>query len=232
MGRFENKVVFITGVARGQGRSHALRFAAEGAHIVGLDLAAPVSSVPYAPATAEDLKETTALLDAAGANSIIVQGDVRNQKAIDDLVDAALETFGGIDIVLPQAGITTLGSFWELSDQQWNEMIDINLTGVFRTLRATIPTIIDRGSGGSIVVTSSVAGLAGMPHAGHYAATKHGVDGIVKTLANELAPFGIRVNTVNPTNVGTKMILDDAVYKVFRPDVESPTLEDAVPAFK
>jgi NAD(P)-dependent dehydrogenase (short-subunit alcohol dehydrogenase family) len=124
MGRFENKVVFITGVARGQGRSHALRFAAEGAHIVGLDLAAPVSSVPYAPATAEDLKETTALLDAAGANSIIVQGDVRNQKAIDDLVDAALETFGGIDIVLPQAGITTLGSFWELSDQQWNEMIE------------------------------------------------------------------------------------------------------------
>ncbi|MFG2730406.1 mycofactocin-coupled SDR family oxidoreductase [Streptomyces canus] len=231
MGRFDGKVVFITGVARGQGRSHALRFAQEGASIVGLDIAEAIPSVTYAAATADDLAETVDLLDRAGAKSIIVKGDVRDQAAIDELVERTLSTFGQIDVVLPQAGITTLAKFWELSDQQWDDMIGVNLTGVWRTLRATIPTMIEKNAGGSIVLTGSIAGLAGMPHAGHYAATKHGINGIVKTLANELAPHRIRVNSVNPTNVATKMILDDEVYKIFRPDLDKPTLEDARPAF-
>jgi (+)-trans-carveol dehydrogenase len=231
MGRFDGKVVLITGVARGQGRSHAVRFAKEGASIVGLDLAGPVSTVAYRAATPGDLDETIGLIDQAGAKSIIVQGDVRDQAAIDDLVSQAIATFGGIDVVLPQAGITTLAPFWELGDDKWNDMIDINLTGVFRTLRSVIPHMIERGAGGSLILTGSIAGLRGMPNAGHYAATKHGVNGIVKTLANELAPHRIRVNSVNPTNVATPMILDEAVYKTFRPDLERPTVEDAKPAF-
>jgi (+)-trans-carveol dehydrogenase len=230
-GRFEGKVVFITGVARGQGRSHALRFAQEGAAIVGLDVAATIPTVAYAGATPDDLAETSRLLDEAGAKSIIVQGDVRDQAALDQLVADALAMFGQIDIVLPQAGITTLGPLWELSDEHWRNMIDINLTGVWRTLRATIPAMIERQAGGSIVMTSSIAGLMGMPNAAHYSATKHGVNGIVKSLANELAPHRIRVNSVNPTNVATPMILDPAVYQFFRPDLEQPTQEEAKPAF-
>ena len=232
MRRFDGKVVLITGVARGQGRSHAVRFAQEGASIVGLDIAQAIPTVAYAGATPDDLAETQRLIDQAGGKSIIVQGDVRDQSAVDNLVQDALTTFGRIDIVLPQAGITSIGPLWELSEQHWDEMIGINLTGVWRTLRAAIPPMIERNAGGSIVMTGSIAGLMGLPNAGHYTATKHGVNGMVKSLANELAPHRIRVNSVNPTNVATPMILDPAMYRFFRPDLENPTKEDAVPAFK
>jgi SDR family mycofactocin-dependent oxidoreductase len=229
--RFEDKVVLVTGVARGQGRSHAVRFAREGASIVGLDLARPVPTAPYTGATPDDLAETRRLIDEAGAKSHLVEGDVRDQSAVDRLVEDALATFGHIDVVLPQAGITSIGLLWELSDQEWGEMIDINLTGVWRVLRAAIPPMIEAGAGGSIVMTGSTAGLIGLPHAGHYTATKHGVNGMVKTLANELAPHRIRVNSVNPTNVATPMILDPAVFRFFRPDLENPTVDDVKPAF-
>jgi SDR family mycofactocin-dependent oxidoreductase len=229
--RFDGKVVLITGVARGQGRSHAVKFAQEGASIAGLDIAEAIPTVTYEGATPDDLAETLRLIDQAGGKSIIVQADVRDQSAVDKLVQDALRTFGRIDIVLPQAGITTLGPLWELSEQHWEEMIGINLTGVWRTLRAAIPPMIERKVGGSIVMTGSIAGLAGMPNAAHYAATKHGVNGIVKSLANELAPHRIRVNSVNPTNVATPMILDPAVYRFFRPDLDNPSKEDAMAAF-
>ena len=232
MGRFDGKVVLITGVARGQGRSHAVKFAQEGAWIAGLDIAQAIPTVAYQGATADDLAETQRLIDQAGGKSIIVQGDVRNQSAVDKLVQDALRTFGRIDIVLPQAGITSIGLLWELSEQHWDEMIGINLTGVWRTLRAAIPPMIERNAGGSIVMTGSIAGLMGLPNAGHYTATKHGINGMVKSLANELAPHRIRVNSVNPTNVATPMILDPAMYRFFRPDLENPAKEDAVPAFK
>lgn len=231
MGRFDGRVVFITGVARGQGRSHAVKFAAEGATIVGLDVAESIPTVAYKGATPDDLDETAQLIEDTGAKSIIIQGDVRDQATINKLVSDALQAFGHIDIVVPQAGITTLAPFWELTDQQWDEMIGINLTGVWRTLRAAIPSMIERRAGGSIVMTGSIAGLMGMPNAAHYAATKHGINGIVKTLANELAPHRIRVNSVNPTNVATPMILDPAVYQFFRQDLDKPTMEDALPAF-
>ena len=230
--RFDGKVVLITGVARGQGRSHAVRFAQEGASIVGLDIAQAIPTVAYEGATPDDLAETQRLIDQAGGKSIIVQGDVRDQSAVDKLVQDALTTFGHIDIVLPQAGITSIGLLWELSEQHWDEMIGINLTGVWHTLRAAIPPMIERNAGGSIVMTGSIAGLMGLPHAAHYTATKHGINGMVKSLANELAPHRIRVNSVNPTNVATPMILDPAMYRFFRPDLENPAKEDAVPAFK
>ena len=230
--RFDGKVVLITGVARGQGRSHAVRFAQEGASIVGLDIAQAIPTVAYEGATPDDLAETQRLIEQAGGKSVILQGDVRDQSAVDKLVQDALTTFGHIDIVLPQAGITSIGLLWELSEQHWDEMIGINLTGVWRTLRAAIPPMIERNAGGSIVMTGSIAGLMGLPHAAHYTATKHGINGMVKSLANELAPHRIRVNSVNPTNVATPMILDPAVYRFFRPDLENPGKEDAMAPFK
>ncbi|MEV5842301.1 mycofactocin-coupled SDR family oxidoreductase [Streptomyces sp. NPDC051985] len=231
MGRFDGKVVFITGIARGQGRNHAVRFAREGAAIVGLDRADTISTVRYPSPGKEDLDETVRLVEAEGGKIIARQGDVRDQQAVDQVVADALEEFGHIDIVLPNAGITTLGRFWELPDEVWDEMIGINLTGVWRTLRAAIPSMIERGQGGSIVFTGSIAGLMGMPGLAHYAATKHGVNGVMRSLANELGPYGIRVNSVNPTNVATPMILNENTFKVFRPDLPDPGEEDAREAF-
>ncbi|MEB3371730.1 mycofactocin-coupled SDR family oxidoreductase [Saccharopolyspora mangrovi] len=232
MKRFEGKVVFVTGVARGQARQHAVRFAREGAHIVGLDLADDISTVHYPSASRADLDETARLIETEGGKHVLHQGDVRDQAAIDKAVQDGLERFGRIDIVLPMAGITSLGALWELSDEQWNEMIGINLTGVWRTLRATIPHVIAGESGGSIVLTGSIAGLMGMPYLGHYTASKHGINGIMRSLANELAPHAIRVNSVNPTNVATPMIHNDATYQHFCPDVHGATQQDAIPVFQ
>jgi (+)-trans-carveol dehydrogenase len=232
MGKFEGQVVFITGVARGQGRSHAETFAREGAHIVGLDAARKIATTGYPGATLDDVEHTEKLIDALGTESLLRVGDVRDQDAIDQLVADAMDRFGRIDIVLPQAGITSLGSFWELPNEVWEEMIDINLTGVYRALRPTIPHMIAGGRGGSIVMTGSIAGLIGMPGLARYAATKHGVNGLVKSLANELASYNIRVNSVNPTNVGTPMILNENTWQHFRPDLNGKaTLDDAKPAF-
>ncbi len=232
MGQFDGKVVLVTGVARGQGRSHAVRFAEEGASILGMDVAAPIGTPHYPPSTPDDLAETEKLIEKTGARCIIRQGDVRDQEAINKLVEDGLAEFGRIDILIPNAGIVTLGPVWELTEDQWQEMVDINLTGVWRTLRAGIPALIDGGRGGSIVMTGSIAGIIGMPGLAHYAATKHGVNALVKSLANELAPYNIRVNSVNPTNVKTPMIINPGTYQTFRPDVPGATLEDAIPAFK
>lgn len=231
MDRFKGKTVFVTGVARGQGRQHAVRFAREGAHVIGLDIADTIPTVHYPSAGKADLDETVRLIEEVGGQSVIHQGDVRDQEAVTRAVEAGIERFGRIDVVLPTAGITSLGRLWELSDEQWDELIGINLTGVWRTLRATIPHLIAGGNGGSIVLTGSIAGLMGMPGLAHYAASKHGVNGIMRSLANELAPQGIRINSVNPTNVATPMILNDVTYQHFRPDVPGATQEDAMAAF-
>jgi SDR family mycofactocin-dependent oxidoreductase len=229
--RFAGKVVLITGVARGQGRSHAVRFAAEGARIAGLDAASPIATVHYPPSSPEDLEETVRLVKEAGGDMIARQGDVRDSAVIRALVDETLTRFGRIDIVLPNAGITTLGPVWKLTDEQWDEMVAINLGGVWRTLRAALPSMIERGEGGSVVLTASIAGIIGMPGLAHYAAAKHGVNGLMKSIANELAPHKIRVNSVNPTNVATPMILNDGTYQHFRPDIPGATQADAIPAF-
>jgi (+)-trans-carveol dehydrogenase len=159
------------------------------------------------------------------------KSDVRDQYALDAAVAEGIKAFGGIDVVLPTAGVTSMGVLWELTDEQWDDMIGINLTGVWRTLRAALPSMVQRGAGGSVVLTGSIAGIIGMPYLAHYAATKHAVNGLVKSLANELAPHRIRVNSVNPTNVATPMILNDATYQHFRPDVAGATQADAIPAF-
>jgi SDR family mycofactocin-dependent oxidoreductase len=232
MGRLEGKVALVTGAARGQGRSHALRLAQDGADIIAVDVAGPLATVQhYAHSTMEDLEETARLVEAEDRRITIAQADVRDRGRMDGVVQEGIAEFGHIDIVVANAGITTLGRSWELEQDVWQEMIDINLTGVWNSVAPVIPSMIEAGRGGAIVMTSSLAGTVGIPGLPHYVAAKHGVVGLMRALANELAEYNIRVNTVNPTNVGTTMILNDAAYAAFRPDLENPTREDALDAF-
>ncbi|HVA73018.1 MAG TPA: mycofactocin-coupled SDR family oxidoreductase [Acidimicrobiales bacterium] len=204
MGRLDGKVALITGAARGQGRSHAVRLAAEGARIAGVDICAPLQ-VEYEPATPDDLAETVRLVEAQGQSMIGLRGDVRILADLQKAVAATLEAFGRIDVVVANAGILTAGLLWELSEEQWQDMIDTNLTGVWHTIKATVPAMIEQGSGGSIIIVSSVAGLSGTPFVGHYVAAKHGAVGLSRALANELGAHRIRVNSVHPAAVNTKM---------------------------
>lgn len=231
MGKLDGKVAFITGAARGQGRSHAVALAAEGADIIACDIAAEVDTVPYEMPTMEDLAETVRLVEAQDRRIIARQVDVRSQEDLDALVQEGISELGHIDIVCGNAGILSLAPTWELTDDQWTEMIDINLTGVWRTCKATVPSMIDAGRGGSIILTSSTAGIAGFGNLAHYVSAKHGVVGLMKTLANELGQHSIRVNTVHPTNVGNDMILNEPTYRLFAPHLEKPTREDAEPSF-
>lgn len=230
-GRLQNKVAFITGAARGQGRSHALRLAEEGADIIACDLAEQIPTVPYSGATEEDLAETVRLVEQMDRRIVAKKVDVRNQAGLDELVAEGVAEFGRLDIVLANAGIMSLAPTVEITDDVWNETIDINLTGVWRTCKASIPHMIKAGNGGSIVLTSSTAGFSGFGNLAHYVAAKHGVVGLMRTMANELAQHWIRVNTVHPTNVETDMIMNEPTYRLFAPEFEHPTKEDARPAF-
>lgn len=233
-GRVQGKVAFITGAARGQGRAHAVKLAGEGADIIATDLCADeVASVAdVLPLGSEaDLAETGRLVKEAGGRVVTRKADVRDLAALQQAVDEGVAELGGLDVVVANAGIATFAPTWELTEQQWHDMIGINLTGVFHTAKATVPHLLEAGGGGSIVFTSSVAGLKGMPNIGHYVAAKHGVVGLMRTLANELGPHHIRVNTVNPTSVDTPLVHVDAAYEVFAPHLEKPTREDVIPAF-
>lgn len=232
MSKFEGKVALVSGAARGQGRAHALRLAEEGADLALIDVAAALEPGPNYPMPDEaDLEAIVGEVEGLGARVVWRRGDVRDREILAELVEAADSELGGIDLVIANAGITTLGPAVEMSGETWDEMMGINLTGAWNTVQAPLRGMIDADRGGSIVITSSTAGLIGMPGLAHYAAAKHGVVGLMKSLANELAPHGIRVNTVHPTNVGTPMILNEGTYAHFRPDLESPTQEDAAPAF-
>lgn len=231
MGMLDGKVAFISGAARGQGRSHAIRLAEEGADIVAIDIADQIASAAHGMATPEDLAETVRLVEALDRRIIAARGDVRQQADLDEVVKLAMAEFGRIDIVVANAGIFSYAPAWELTDEQWQDMFDVVLTGVWRTVKAAIPSMIAGGAGGSIVITSSTAGLKQIPNSAHYVAAKHGVVGLMKALAVELAPHSIRVNTVHPTTVATPMILNEPTYKLFRPDLEHPTVDDAIPAF-
>jgi len=201
-GLVEGKVALVTGAARGQGRSHCLRLAAEGADIVGLDLCGPVTaSVGYPPATRADLAETERGVRDVGGRFLACEADVRDLRAVEKAVAEALGQFGRLDVVVANAGIWSFGRGWEITEEQWASVIATNLTGVWHTLRATAPALIDGGRGGSIIITSSESGLKGTPYLAHYAASKHGVVGLMRTFALELAPHLIRVNTVHPTGV-------------------------------
>ena len=232
MGRMDGKVALITGAARGQGRSHALRLAEEGAEIVALDICADVATAPYEMPTADDLAETVKLVEDLDRRILAREADVRDLGALHRVVEEGISEFGHIDVVCANAGIGTISSALDMDEQTWDEMIDINLTGVWKTIKAAIPPMIERGQGGSIIITSSVAGLFGFPNLAHYSAAKHGVIGIMRVLAQELAPHMIRINTVNPTTVNTPMIMSDAFIRLVRPDLENPVAADMGEAFR
>jgi SDR family mycofactocin-dependent oxidoreductase len=209
-------VAFITGAARGQGRAHAARLAREGADIIALDICAPVSdSISYPAATPEDLTETVRAVEAEGRKVLARQVDIRDDGAVRQLVADGVEQFGRLDILVANAGVLSWGRIWELSDEQWNTVIDVNLTGTFHTLRAAIPAMIEAGNGGSVIVVSSSAGLKATPGNGHYSASKHGLTALTNTLAIELSEFGIRVNSIHPYSVDTPMIEPDLMMQVF-----------------
>lgn len=206
MGDFDGKVVFITGVARGQGRKHAIRFAREGAKIIGLDLcAAPSEHVKYPTATEDDMATTIERVEAEGGEIFTEIGDVRDLAFQQGVVARGVERFGRLDVVIANAGICNWGKVWEIDEQQWNDTIDINLTGYWKTLKASIPQMIEAGNGGSIILVSSVAGLKAMPVQSPYSASKHGVVGLAQTAAKELGEHNIRVNTIHPYGVLTPM---------------------------
>ena len=230
--RLNGKVALITGAARGQGRSHAVRLAEEGAAVIALDSCTDVASVPYPCASLSDLEETVRLIDEAGGQSLGRQVDVRSQQQLDDAVADGVAQFGGIDIVCANAGIISRGLTWELTDDEWNDVIDVNLTGVWRTVKSVMPTMIKQGRGGSIVIISSSGGLKGISGHAHYTASKHGVLGIARTLAAEAATHFIRVNSIHPGAVATPMILNEHTYEVFRPDLPNACREDVASIFQ
>jgi len=234
MAKLSGKVALITGAARGQGRSHAVRLAEDGADIVAIDLVASIPTAYYPPAVPADLQLTAKLTEAAaeGVRVLTAQADVRDQAALDAVVARTLAAFGHIDIVVANAGTASHAPTWELSDDQWHNVVDVNLTGVWRTIRACVPSMIERGQGGAVVLTSSLAGLHGYGNIASYVAAKHGVNGLMRTLANELGPHNIRVNTVCPGLVNTEMMMNDETYAMFRPDVTRPTLKDAREVFR
>jgi len=231
MGQLDGKVAFITGVARGQGRSHALALAAEGASIIGLDLCAKPTTTAYPGATEEDLQETVRQVKELGGHILAEIADTRDYEQVKDVFDRGLEQFGRVDVVIPNAGICSGAKTWEISPQDWQEMIDVNLNGVFHTVKAAVPQLISQGDGGSVVFIGSTEALKGAENISSYAASKHGVTGLMTSLARELGPYGIRVNSVNPTCVDTHMINNEFVYGLFRPDLDAPTREDVVGTF-
>jgi (+)-trans-carveol dehydrogenase len=225
------KVAFISGAARGQGRSHAIRLAEDGADIVALDLCGDVEHVGYPMATKADLDETRRLVEEQDRRIVSGIADVRSQEAVDNVVAEGLAEFGRIDIVCANAGLTTYGKTWLLSEDEWQAIIDVNLTGVWHTVKAAIPAMIEGSRGGSIVITSSAGGRKGITNAAHYVSSKHAVVGLMRTLANELAQYNIRVNTIHPTAVDTALIHNDLTYRLFLPGVENPTREDVKAPF-
>jgi (+)-trans-carveol dehydrogenase len=229
-GRVEGKVAFITGAARGQGRSHAVRLAEEGADIIAVDICEQVDGVLYPMSTPEDLDETVRLVENEGRRIVAAQADVRNYDALKAAVDDGVAQLGRLDIVVANAGIGATGDLMANMDEKtWQDTIDINLTGVWLSAKVAIPHLIAGGRGGSIVLTSSVGGLKGHAHIGHYIAAKHGVVGLMRTLGVELGQHSIRVNSVHPTQVSTPMVMNDWTYRMFRPDLENPGPEDFAP---
>ena len=230
VGRVQDKVAFITGAARGQGRLHAARLAEEGADIIGVDACSQLESVPYALPGPDDLRETVRQVEATGRRMVARQADVRDVAALRAAVDEGVAELGSIDVVVANAGIWSPGgSIADMDEQTWQEMLDVNLTGVFHTLKVAVPHLND---GGSVIITSSGAGLSGHPNIGHYVASKHGVLGLMRTLAKELGPRRIRVNSLHPTNVDTPMFVNDTMFRLWQPDNDNPTLADIEPLAK
>jgi SDR family mycofactocin-dependent oxidoreductase len=228
MGKLDGRVAFITGAARGQGRSHAIRLAQEGADIIAVDLCAQLESVRYPMGTADELAETVAAVEALDRRIVARQADVRDVSSLRKVFDEGSASLGAVDIVLANAGIGA-GGAPVTEEQEWDEVVAVNLTGVWNTGRVAIPAMIERGQGGSIVLTSSTGGLVGVgiPTAGFlgYTAAKHGVIGLMRSWANYLAPHSIRVNSVAPTAVRTPMAGDGDLKAILE---RSPQLASAL----
>ncbi len=233
-GKLTGKVALVTGAARGQGRSHALRLARDGADIIAIDLAAGVESVApfYPPATEEDLAETVRQVEALDRRIVAAKADVRDIEQLRRVVDDGAAQLGGVNIVVANAGIFTFGTETHRVDEQsWADLMDINITGVWHTYQAAAEHLIAAGAGGSVILISSLAGFKGLANVAAYTTTKHGIVGLMKVLANELGAHQIRVNTIHPNAIDTPMVKNERTYQLFRPDLEHPTLEDAEPAF-
>src|ERR1700741_3376673 len=230
-GRVEGKVAFITGAARGQGRSHAVRLAQEGADIIAVDVCKPiVQNTTIPPSTPEDLAETADLVKGLDRRIFTAEVDVRDYDALKAAVDSGVEQLGGLDIIVANAGIGTVGTRLDrMKEDIWQEMIDVNLSGVWKSVKAGVPHLIKGGRGGSIILTNSVVGLKTYPHTGHYVAAKPGVVGLMRTFAVELGAQSIRVNSVHPTHVNTPLFMNDGTMKMFRPDLENPGPDDMAP---
>ncbi len=231
-GRLTGRVALVTGAARGQGRSHAIALAREGADVVVGDLGdgAGVATVPYPLSSGSDLNETVRLVEQLGRRCVGLQLDVRDTDQVDRAVSVAVDRFGHLDILVANAGICGFGSFWEISDEMWRDMIDVDLTGTFKSMRAAVRPMIDQGAG-RIIVTSSMAGRRGSRNLAHYTAAKWGVIGLMKTLALEVAAHGITVNAVCPTTVDTPMVHNKAFYGLFAPDIDQPTKDVVEPRY-
>jgi SDR family mycofactocin-dependent oxidoreductase len=212
MGKLDGKVALVSGAARGQGREHAIRLAGEGAEIIAVDACAQVEGVLYPMSTPADLDETVKEVESLDRRIVARQADVRDYAQLEGAVAEGIAELGRIDIVVANAGICTFAPVWELSPEMWREMIDVNLTGVFHTVRAALPTMVEQGQGGSIVLISSAAGLAAFPNLAHYVSAKHGVTGLTRSLAVELAPQRIRANSIHPTMVDTPMIQNEPFW--------------------
>ncbi|ATA27763.1 hypothetical protein MLM_0914 [Mycobacterium lepraemurium] len=236
-GRVEGKVAFVTGAARGQGRSHAVRLAQEGADIIAVDICktirAGVVDTAIPASTPEDLAETADLVKGHNRRIVTAEVNVRDYDALKAAVDSGVEQLGRLDIIVANAGIGNGGDTLDkTSEEDWTEMIDINLAGVWKTVKAGVPHMIASGRGGSIILTSSVGGLKAYPHTGHYVAAKHSVVGLMRALGVELGKHMIRVNSVHPTHVKTPMLHNEGTFKMFRPDLENPGPDDMAPIYQ
>ena len=229
-GRVEGKVAFVTGAARGQGRSHAVKLAQEGADIIAIDVCKPIEGTTAVAATSDDLAETADLIKALDRRVVTAEVDVRDYDGLKAAVDGGVEQLGRLDIVVANAGIGTPGAMLEEMDEpRWEQMLDINLTGVWKSVKAAVPHIKAGERGGSVILTSSVGGLKAYPHIGHYVTAKHGVVGLMRTFAVELGQFSIRVNSIHPTHVATSLLHNESTYRAFRPALENPGKDDMAP---
>ncbi|PZF79523.1 mycofactocin-coupled SDR family oxidoreductase [Jiangella anatolica] len=226
MGKLEGKVAFITGAARGQGRSHAIRLAQEGADIIAVDICKQIDSVAYPMSTPEDLAETVKEVEALDRRIVAAEADVRDRDALQAAFEGGVAELGGVDVVLANAGIAPMGV--NVRPNEWDDVLAVNLTGVYNTVEVAKQSLIERG-GGAIVITSSTAGINGIggsqPGGLGYTASKHGVVGLMRSYANVLAEHSIRVNTVHPTGVNTPMVVNDVMQEFLQND---PSLSNAM----
>lgn len=227
MGRLSGKVALISGVARSQGRSHAITMAKEGADIIGFDSLEPIPGASYPAATEADMAETVKAVEALDRRIIAKKADVRSFDQVKAVTDEGVAEFGRLDIVAANAGIFAAPNMaWEIADDEFTDTLEVNVTGVWRTIKAAVPHMRAAGNGGSIVITSSGLGLKGSANYAHYVSSKHAVVGLMRTLALELGPEMIRVNSIHPTLVDTVMVQNDGLYQLFRPDLENPGRDD------